>query len=239
MGDGMSDDYYRRWNDAECVDRFAGKNAADFFATETKFLRAVGPEIASVLDIGCASGRFIELLNDLSIDAAYTGVDIGPANIARARDLYPQHSFHLINALDFEPKERFDLVNATGVCQHEPRFAALIDKMIGWSSKYVLFDLKLANLDNHLIDIERSYSGTDNRLYFVLASLPRLIQSLSANPDIAAVSVFGYETRPNANTTVPQTVARFVSAGILITKGDNDGLPAVTCDLPDFLEYDT
>ena len=45
----------------------------------------------------------------------------------RARALYPSHDFHCVNALTFEPENTADLVNATGVMQHEPRFDALLE----------------------------------------------------------------------------------------------------------------
>ena len=164
------DPHYRRWNQDDIVDRFAGKSAGDFFDSETRLLKPIASTIKSVIDIGCASGRFVELLTTLGATPRYTGLDLSEASVARARALYPAHDFHCVNALTFEPENTADLVNATGVMQHEPRFDDLLSRMISWSRRHVLFDVKLASMPNHLADIDRAYIASDPPMYFVVLS---------------------------------------------------------------------
>jgi len=227
----MTDKPYRRWDDADAVDRFATKQATDFFRTETRFLAPIAGEVGSVLDVGCASGRFMELLASLGTRPAYTGIDISPGQIASARLLYPGASFHLGNALELAIEGRFDLVNATGVMQHEPRLAALIDRMVSWSRRFVLFDVKLAAIDDDIVDIARAHAGTpENPLYFNVLSARGFLDRLRALDGIGAATVYGYVTPPNRSTTLPPEVTTLVSAGVLLERGE--GPVRLAAELP-------
>jgi SAM-dependent methyltransferase len=227
-------DHQRRWHEADAVAQFSDKSASDFFRSETHFLARIAAGLDSVLDVGCAAGRFIELLRHYGADPDFTGIDISPASLMRARARYPGARFIEADALDCALDRTFTLVNATGVCQHEPRFEALIERMLAWSSRYVLFDVKLARRDRHLIDIERAYCGTGDRLYYIVLSPERLLDRMQALPGLAAISVFGYETLVNARTVVPEDLGPVVSAGILLEKGTADR-PTLRVELPGFL----
>ena len=229
------EEHYRRWQDPDLVERFASKGVEEFFQTETRFLEGHGREISSVLDIGCASGRMLELLTRYTAKQDYTGVDIIPENIERAQQLYPEAQFHLGNALDFYPGRRYDLVNATGVCQHEPRFEALIGHMLSLSDRYVMFDVKLAHVGDHVIDMKRSFCAVgENRLYFVLLSLRPFLEFLRDLPNVAEIDVFGYETPPSRATRLPSDVERIVSAGVYLVRG-NAPVPEIRVKLPEWL----
>lgn len=229
-------DQHRRWDEADVIAQFAHKGVGDFFRSETHFLEKIAAGIESVLDVGCAAGRFIELLRHYGVEPGFTGVDVSAASLARARTAFPQVRFIEGDALDLALDATFDLVNATGVCQHEPRFETLIRRMVDWSARYVLFDVKLAAVDEHVIDIGRAYCGAPgSRLpYIVLA--PRLfcdyLQSLSG---IARISVYGYETPLNARTVIPKGVSPIVSAGVLLEKGH--GAAGLHLELPSALRH--
>lgn len=227
------DPHYRRWNQAEIVTRFAEKRADDFFESETRLLKPIADSIGSVIDIGCASGRFVELLNTFRIAPRYTGLDLSEASVETARRLYPSHSFHCANALSFEPGEKADLVNATGVMQHEPQFEALLDRMIAWSRRYVLCDVKLANTASHLADINTSYIASTPPMYFVVLSARAFLAGLAARNDIRRAEIFGYETPRNANAVVPDDVGPLLSAGVLLHVGKPAGRgPEIVHNLP-------
>lgn len=228
----MLDGHYQRWQDPDLVERFAAKGVEEFFRSETSFLERHGKDVASVLDIGCASGRMLDLLRGYSPAVEYTGVDIVPENIERARRLYPEARFHLANALEFSPSATFSLVNATGVCQHEPRFEDLICRMFAWSERYVLFDVKFAAIRQHLVDIDLSYCAVDNhRLYYVLLAWRPFLDFLLRLPGIALIDVFGYQTPPSAAAVFPASVGHIASAGICLSRGDA-AAPEVRLRLP-------
>jgi SAM-dependent methyltransferase len=227
-------DYQQQWRDTDVVQQFASKAPADFFRSERKFLDSIATSIDNVLDVGCAAGRFIELLKSYGVNPRYTGIDLSDVSLAPARGAYPDARFIQADALDFAFGETFSLVNATGVCQHEPRFEALIQRMVGWSSRYVLFDIKLARIAAHLADIERSYCGIHHRSYFIVLAPGTFLTFLRGLHSISRISIFGYVTPLNAHTVVPEGLGPIVSAGVLLEKGTTD-TPQLTLELPDFL----
>ncbi len=234
---GLSNDYYSRWSAPDCVRSFGDKDIGDFFQSETRFLSEIAPRVETVLDVGCASGRFLDLLRQWRENVSFTGVDISAANIANARKLYPEARFEHANALDFCPESKFDLVNATGVMQHEPRFEELIRNMLSWSDRFVLFDVKLAFIEQHIVDRLVSFAGEGaDRLYFIILSYPGLRAFLKSLAGIARVSVYGYVTQLNERTHVPDHIGQLVSAGILIEKGEppRSG-PKIEEALPDLI----
>lgn len=245
MGHSGSDDdlvpHQTAWTREEMVDKFAVKTPEDFFRTERHFLADLAPTIGSVVDVGCASGRFVELLSSLGAnDFRFFGIDLVEASIEAARRAYPTQEFVTgdLLALDLSTIERADLVNATGVMQHEPRYLELVDAMIQLSNRHVLFDLKLAAIEGHLIDIDRSFVTIgDDRLYYIVYDLAVLLRQLVAlAPRLTAVSVFGYETPPNQRTTVVDDIGSVASAGMLLTlASQSTGQVQVELSLPPFL----
>ena len=229
--------YYHHWQEPEYVDRIAGKQLGDFFRSETHFLEEVAPHIQSILDVGCASGRFNELLRQVCSDFEYTGLDLSLEGIERGRMMYPESEFFHANALEFTTAKTFDLVNATGVCQHEPQFTKLIESMISWSNRYVLFDVKLGKIDEHIVDINRAFCRHEMPMYFIVLSFEQLLTFLRTQPTIASISVYGYPTPLNSVTVVPDALGEIVSAGILLKKGNPDDQtgPNIEVSLPEWL----
>ena len=229
--------HYLHWQEPSVVSKFAYKEVTDFFRSEAHILNQITPWVSSVLDIGCASGRFIELLRQYIHDFTYTGLDLSLESIQNACRLYPDSRFFHANGLDFSISETFDLVNATGVCQHEPHFEELIQNMIKLSHRYVLFDVKLATISEHLIDLKLAYRQYEPPIYFIVLSLEQLKSFLQSQKGISEISVFGYVTPRDTNTILPDTIGEVVSAGILLEKAAASGgtEPAVRLELPEFL----
>lgn len=226
----MVDQHYQLWTNKSTIEFYKSKDVSQFFPSETHFLERIGQNVSSVLDVGCACGRFRELLISRGIDARFTGLDIIPENIEQARRLYPDCEFHVGDATTMELPGRYDLVNATGVFQHVPGFPALLDRMVTLSQRYVLFDVKFARVAQHLVDVDRSYSEKEGkRAYFICLNYQKFIADLTAIPGVGAVEIYGYRTPRNQYTTVPEGVEPLVSAEILVTKGP--GPARVTVDL--------
>ena len=228
--------YYLRWEEPRVVKRFSDKTTNDFFQSEVFFLEKITKSVGSVLDIGCASGRIIELFNLHNDTISYTGVDIAPQSIENAKLTYPNANFIVGNALDINLEEKFDLVNATGVFQHEPAFAKLLEQMILWSKKFVLFDIKIGDIAENIEDVKVSFSGSkDNPLYFIILNKDWIREHLGSLDYISRVKVFGYKTS-SPKATYPNEIGTLISAGVLLEIG-NPGHTAETIfevNLPEF-----
>lgn len=72
-----------------------------------------------VLDSGCGSGRFFEVLRDKGVD--YFGVDISESLIAIAKKNYPKVKFRVADALNLPfPSNFFDKIYSISVLHHIP-----------------------------------------------------------------------------------------------------------------------
>jgi len=231
----MMRDYHRRWDDPETVGQFADKSVGQFFRSETHFLKDIAENIDSVLDVGCAAGRFLDLLKHYRVAAPFTGIDVSPVSIALARKNYPQARFICEDALDCDLAGTFTLVNATGVLQHDPRFEAIIRRMLNWSARYVLFDVKFAAIADHIADIGVAYCGGAHRLHYIPLAPAKFLATLKKHADIARISFYGYETPLNDRTFLPEGIGPIASAGVLLEKG-NRRLPELRIELPEFLQ---
>jgi len=227
---------YMNWQQPDSVQRFASKEVGDFFRSETFFLEKIGKKINSVLDVGCASGRFIELIRLYNKTCQYTGIDLVPESIEIGRQDYSDADFNVASGLDFETDKKFDLVNATGVFQHEPEFEVLLQRMIDWSRNYVLFDIKVATIDEHLVDIDRAYcESKNNRMYFNVLSWTLFREQILQLYGVEVATVLGYETKPNKFTSIPGNILPFASMGVLLKKGQGKPVLEVS-EIPDFLK---
>ncbi|MBN1646785.1 MAG: class I SAM-dependent methyltransferase [Spirochaetales bacterium] len=84
------------------------------FRTLAKY---VNLENRSVLDVGCGFGTFYDYLHEQGMKVRYTGIDILPEMIKRAKDRHKGIEFSCIDlfdeSLDFDL--RFDVVFASGI----------------------------------------------------------------------------------------------------------------------------
>jgi SAM-dependent methyltransferase len=67
-----------------------------------------------VLDVGCGLGHFYEYLCSQGIPVSYTGYDLLPDMIERARKRFPEARFEVRDALQGLGAERFDYILSSG-----------------------------------------------------------------------------------------------------------------------------
>jgi trans-aconitate methyltransferase len=78
-------------------------------------LAQVGPlEHTRVLDVGCGLGDLYEYLRAQRIPVDYTGYDLLPDMVERARQRYPQGRFEVRDVLQGLGTERFDYILSSG-----------------------------------------------------------------------------------------------------------------------------
>lgn len=207
------------WFNLKSINHFNNKTHDDFFLTEKTLVSKLKEPMNNILDLGCASGRFIELLQKKFKKFSFTGVDIVPDQIELAKKNYPKHTFFCRDILKFKVDKKYDLVNSTGVLLHEPNFEKFINLMLSYSNKYIMFDIKLAKIKNHLIDISKSYCDMDNRkLPYILYAPQKFFNFLSNLKNVNSIFIFGYNTNKNKFTTIPNDITKYFSVGILLEK---------------------
>ena len=138
----------RAWSHAGVVDYYAENRHSpdDLWPYERVFLpRALFPG-ANVLDVGCASGGFFNIMRTIEPTIDYTGIDIAEPPIKLARERYPEARFEVTDGLTIPFADgEFDLVHITGVLCNEPRYRELISEMYRVSNRFVV-DVVFARL---------------------------------------------------------------------------------------------
>ncbi len=213
--------YYKRWFEKDSILNYKNKKFSNFFLSEKYLLKKIkNKSIRSILDIGCASGRYFEVTKKFFPKAEFSGIDIVDEQIDQAKKNYPKSKFYCLDFLDIKFKNKYDLLNATGVMQHEPRYKLLLNKMIKTSKKFIIFDLKLIKENKNIVDIKKSFSrAKKNKLYFNLFSLKLICKLIKKQKNIKKIIFYGYETKPNNKTTIPKKIKKIFSCGVLIEKG--------------------
>lgn len=85
---------------------------------------------ATVLDVGCASGGFFNIMRSFEPHIEYTGIDLSEKALELARGRYPEATFLLTESfeLPFEDNS-FDIVHCTSVFNNEPNYQGMMNEM--------------------------------------------------------------------------------------------------------------
>lgn len=97
-----------------------------------------------MLDVGCASGGFFNIMRSFEPAIEYTGIDLSEKAVAMAKERYPEATFVLNEGfgLPFEDNT-FDLVHCTSVFNNEPNYQAILKEMYRVSNRFALADIRL------------------------------------------------------------------------------------------------
>jgi SAM-dependent methyltransferase len=161
-GRGMDKEkYLQSWNDDNVVHFFASnrKSLTDVYPSERHFLDTYLKSDMKVLDYGCATGGFCNILNNtyqLSPEN-YWGVDQSPRMIEVARKLYIAAHFDTHLSKIQQENIRFDLVFSFGVLHMTFDWEEILQALYSLSLKYLIFDLRVINVGPTVEDISRSF----------------------------------------------------------------------------------
>lgn len=218
---------YKHWENGFIVDKYHDiKPLEKRFRSELYFLKRVMKPGMCVLDVGCASGELYHGLKKKYKKIDYTGIDISRPLIDRAKQLAPSVKFicgDIFKNKSLLKRGKFDLVVATGVFQHEPKYKRLLSILFGCvkNGGHVLFDVKLFHTHHTLCDIRRSYGDHgDHRVYYIILNFQDVINLiLKQSEDAVVAEFFGYYTGVNATVKLPPSVReKICSAHILLQK---------------------
>ena len=166
-----------RWGNDEIVNRFSGKCTSDYFDSERFLLQRAASfyknhENFSFLDIGCATGNLIYLLNEIGLNAKYQGIDIEQKMIDIAKEKHKDGHFECINTEYYlENSSMYDCIHCIGVLQHISDPYKVVKQILQKCSLFCVFDVKSWTRNEDIIDLRKSRCGTekDNLLYNILS----------------------------------------------------------------------
>ena len=217
---------------------------SDLYPSERVFLpRVLFPGI-KVLDVGCASGGFFNIMRTLEPAIDYTGIDIAKPAVDLARQRYPEARFEVTSgmAMPFDDGT-FDLVHCTSVLNNEPRYPELWREMYRVANRFVLADMRLLKDIGGLESAQNSsytiqFEGQDQEAVvpYVVSDADEVISYLlSLNPRPQALRGTGYfhEVSELADTPFSQ-----VCMSILLVEKGSSATARTKLDLKDLpLEF--
>ena len=149
----------KAWSQPSAIDFYYKHRheVSDLYASERVLLpRVLFPGI-KVLDVGCASGGFFNIMRTMEPAIDYTGIDIVGTAVDLARQRYPEARFEVTDGMAIPYDDgAFDLVHCTSVLNNEPRYPELWKEMYRVANRFVLADMRL------LKDIGGRGSGQDS-----------------------------------------------------------------------------
>jgi len=124
------------------LNRFRDGVAVDVFDVLVEALRSI-PEVAqlrSILEIGCSSGFYSEVMDIAGFQFSYHGCDYSPAFISMSRDRYPQLRFDVADACSLNyANSEFDIVISGCCLLHIPEYEAAIAETARVAGRYAIF----------------------------------------------------------------------------------------------------
>jgi SAM-dependent methyltransferase len=236
-------DTYKHWDTKFIQDKYKDlKYWKGIFSSEEYFWEKVGRPGMKVLDIGCASGNLFHALKERFGQVEYVGIDGSASLIDRAKELTSEAKFVTkdIFALDqVEFKEKFDVVVATGVWQHEPKYKELLDIMLSYAKDggHILFDVKLFHEHKTLDDINIAYGDHgDHKVYYIIFNYQDFINLIKNKLDVLQnIEFYGYDTEVNFSVRLPDTVTEKVCSSHVLLQKKSQASDTLACNinLPD------
>ena len=159
--------------------------------TYYEVLRLRREECVTLLDAGCGIGFDVPRLTELGYE--YTGVDLTPEMLTRAKERNPVANFEqadITMRIPF-PDESFDIVVSHDVLIHVDDFTSALDEMWRVAKKAMVVRLayttalgnkRACDIDRNVLNIWRNWSYVSHNLY-QLVPPPACVNLYMVKPD--------------------------------------------------------
>ena len=146
-----------RWNTKEYENRTKELYRTDLYKlypSESWALYRVLPKCMSVLDLGCGNGAMASISYKISNLCKYHGVDHQHNLIENAKKKFKYATFESSDLNEFlkKKKKKYDCVMSWSVIKSFKNWRQLINLMIEKAKKYVICDIRVANVDDEFFD---------------------------------------------------------------------------------------
>jgi len=191
-------------------------------------------KIESVMDVGCATGRFYRFFKEVFSGVHYRGFDISQSAIDHAKNLYPETEFSVFNG---DPSAvgstQPDLLFCRDVVHHQTDPKGFLAKLYATPSKYLLLRVRTREIGETVFDIDQScqlaYNSWVPYIVFNTKELTDLLSSYSPRPAKINIArhpnVLGGQLHRYLPKELYYPETATAETSILIEKG-SDGLTA-------------
>ena len=181
------------------------KRINQLYPSEKKFFLKAINNASTFLDLGCATGNFIEIIQSKTKIKDYLGIDTSKNMIERAKLEHPDFRFLHYDGKSLGVKEKFDLSFCFGVLLYSDSYENLIKQMLNLTKKFLIFDLRLT-FEPTLINKKKSYQiipeSNGRRMSYNIVNFQHCTKFLlNITKFNYSLNLFGYEHKPSKSVT--------------------------------------
>ena len=228
----------KEWSNQSAIDYYSENRheISDLYPSETIFLPRVLFPGAMVLDVGCASGGFFNIMRSYEPHIEYTGVDLSERAVELAKERYPEATFIVTEGFELVfANNTFDVVHCTSVFNNEPNYQAMLQEMYRVSNRFVLVDIRLlkgiGRQAESVYNIQFNSEGVEAKVPYVVNDADEVANFvLQLDPKPKALRGTGYFHQVAKEAETPHD--EVCMSLFLIQKGDQR-VEQTTIDLGD------
>ena len=228
----------KEWSNQSAIDYYSENRheISDLYPSETIFLPRVLFPGAKVLDVGCASGGFFNIMRSYEPHIEYTGVDLSERAVELAKERYPEATFIVTEGFELVfANNTFDVVHCTSVFNNEPNYQAMLQEMYRVSNRFVLVDIRLlkgiGRQAESVYNIQFNSEGVEAKVPYVVNDADEVANFvLQLDPKPKALRGTGYFHQVAKEAETPHD--EVCMSLFLIQKGDQR-VEQTTIDLGD------
>ena len=216
----------KEWSNQSAIDYYSENRheISDLYPSETIFLPRVLFPGAKVLDVGCASGGFFNIMRSYEAHIEYTGVDLSERAVELAKERYPEATFIVTEGFELVfANNTFDVVHCTSVFNNEPNYQAMLQEMYRVSNRFVLMDIRLlkgiGRQAESVYNIQFNSEGVEAKVPYVVNDADEVANFvLQLDPKPKALRGTGYFHQVAKEAETPHD--EVCMSLLLIQKGD-------------------
>ena len=228
----------KEWSNQSAIDYYSENRheISDLYPSEKIFLPRVLFPGAKVLDVGCASGGFFNIMRSYEAHIEYTGVDLSERAVELAKERYPEATFIVTEGFELVfANNTFDVVHCTSVFNNEPNYQAMLQEMYRVSNRFVLMDIRLlkgiGRQAESVYNIQFNSEGVEAKVPYVVNDADEVANFvLQLDPKPKALRGTGYFHQVAKEAETPHD--EVCMSLFLIQKGDQR-VEQTTIDLGD------
>ena len=228
----------KEWSNQSAIDYYSENRheISDLYPSETIFLPRVLFPGAKVLDVGCASGGFFNIMRSYEPHIEYTGVDLSERAVELAKERYPEATFIVTEGFELVfANNTFDVVHCTSVFNNEPNYQAMLQEMYRVSNRFVLMDIRLlkgiGRQAESVYNIQFNSEGVEAKVPYVVNDadeVANFVLQLDPKPKASRGTGYFHQVAKEAETPHDEVCMSL----FLIQKGDQR-VEQTTIDLGD------
>lgn len=203
---------------------------SSLYPSESYFFTPAAKVASRFLDLGCATGEFLEVISEIKGSTAfdYFGIDISPTLLAHGTRRRERGIFICYDGFHIPLKsEQIELAFSFGVLHHVDAWQKIVDEMLRVAWSQVIFDLRVTTFPevNNIVASYQEIGGSHNitekrRIKYVVNNFGEVCNYLynCAERYRCAVDVFGYRTKPTEQSFTPFEQVTAISVRIAKNK---------------------